>query len=134
MRLRAGSAPEGDRLLLLRAREDSLRRGGRSVLAKGARPLVVKVDTGVVPSGKLTVFAASSADQITGTLEEKGHGMFTYYFLKGIGGEARDVAGRVTARGLYDYLKPRVQDEARRQNRDQEPVLRSQGDRELVRF
>ena len=108
--------------------------GGRSVLAKGARPLVLKVDTGAVASGNLTVFNASAADQITSTLEENGHGMFTYYFLKGMGGEARDASGRVTAQGLYNYLKPKVQDEARRQNRDQEPVLQGQGDRELVRF
>jgi hypothetical protein len=108
--------------------------GGRSVLARGARPLVLKVDTEPVSSEKLTVFAASSKEQITGTLEEKGHGMFTYYFLRGIGGEARDASGRVTAKGLHNYLTPRVQDEARRQNRDQEPVLHGRGDRELNRF
>jgi hypothetical protein len=108
--------------------------GGRSVLAKGTRPLVLKVDPGLITSEKLTVFAASSREQITSTLEDKGHGMFTYYFLKGIGGEARDASGRVTAGGLHNYLSPRVQDEARRQNRDQEPVLHGQGDRDLVRF
>lgn len=107
--------------------------GGRSVLAKGARPLVTKVDRAAVPS-KLLVFAAASSEQITSTLEDQGHGTFTYYFLKGFGGEAKDAAGAVTAQGLYDYLKPKVQDAARRQNRDQQPVLHAQGDRELVRF
>lgn len=108
--------------------------GGRSVLSKGARPLVTKVDTGFVPAENLTVFTASAADQITSTLEEKGHGLFTYFFLKGMEGEARDAAGRVTARSLYDYLKPRVQDEARRQNRDQEPDFQGRADREFLRF
>jgi hypothetical protein len=108
--------------------------GGRSVLAKGARPLVLKVDAAPIPSGNITAFAASAADQITSTLEDKGHGMFTYYFLKGLGGEAADASGRVTAKGLLEYLKPKVQDAARRQNRDQEPALHGQGDRELVRF
>ncbi|MEK7232730.1 MAG: caspase family protein [Elusimicrobiota bacterium] len=107
--------------------------GGRSVLAKGARPLVMKVDTATVPQ-KLTVFAAASGDQITSTLEDQGHGTFTYYFLKGLSGGAKDDSGAVTARALYDYLKPKIQDAARRQNRDQEPVLHGQGDRELVRF
>lgn len=107
--------------------------GGRSVLAKGARPLVMKVDTATVPNN-LTVFAAASADQITSTLEDQGHGAFTYYFLKGLSGGAKDGSGTVTAKGLYNYLKPKVQDEARRQNRDQTPVLHSQGDQELVRF
>ena len=70
----------------------------------------------------------------TNTLEDQGHGTFTYYFLKGLSGDAKDASGRVTTEALYDYLKPKVQDAARRQNRDQEPVLHGQGDRELVRF
>ncbi|MFA6315910.1 MAG: ankyrin repeat domain-containing protein [Elusimicrobiota bacterium] len=107
--------------------------GGRSVLAKGARPLVMKTDAAEAPQN-LTVFAAASGDQITSTLEDQGHGTFTYYFLKGLSGEAKDASGRVGTQALYDYLKPKVQDAARRQNRDQEPVLRSQGDRELIRF
>ncbi|MBI5883624.1 MAG: ankyrin repeat domain-containing protein [Elusimicrobia bacterium] len=107
--------------------------GGRSVLAKGARPLVTKVEAAAVPRD-LTVFAAASGDQITSTLEDQGHGTFTYYFLKGLSGGAKDAKGAVTAQGLYDYLKPKVQDAARRQNRDQVPVLHAQGDRELVRF
>jgi hypothetical protein len=107
--------------------------GGRSVLAKGARPLVTKVETLAVPRN-LTVFAAASGDQITSTLEDQGHGTFTYYFLKGWSGGAKDASGRVTTKALYDYLKPKVQDAARRQNRDQEPVLHGSRDRELIRF
>ncbi|MFH1724991.1 MAG: ankyrin repeat domain-containing protein [Elusimicrobiota bacterium] len=102
--------------------------GGRSVLAEGARPLVLKVDTGPVPSGNITVFAASSADQITSTVEAQGHGTFTYFLLKGLSGEAKDREGRVTAKSLYDYLTPKVQDEARRQNRDQTPTLNATHD------
>ncbi|MBI5241215.1 MAG: peptidase C14, partial [Elusimicrobia bacterium] len=104
------------------------------VLAQGARPLVTQVDTAVSPGGKLTVFAASAPNEITATLEEQGHGMFTYYFLKGLGGEAKDASGTVTPRGLYDYLKPKVQDAASRQNRDQTPVLEGAVDGEIVRF
>jgi hypothetical protein len=109
--------------------------GGRSVLAQGARPLVSKVDTAAPSGGKLTIFAAASANGITTTLEDQGHGIFTYYFLKGLGGEAKDDSGVISARGLYDYLKPKVQDAASRQNRDQTPVLEGAGqDSELVRF
>ena len=97
--------------------------GGRSVLAKGARPLVNKVDTGADKLGKLVVFSAAAADEITGTDESQGHGLFTYYFLKGMAGAAKGGRGEVTAKGLYDYLAPNVQDAARRQNRDQTPQL-----------
>ena len=95
--------------------------GGRSVLAKGARPLVLEVDT-TAPPGRLEIFAAASASQITSTLEDQGHGTFTYYFLKGLSGND----GSLTAQGLFNYLKPKVQDAARRQNREQTPSLQGQ--------
>ena len=97
--------------------------GGRSVLAQGARPLVLMLSTGTVPSERLAVFTASEAGQITSVMEDEGHGTFTYYFLKGLDGAAQDPAGAVSAKGLFDYLKPKVQDEARRQNREQTPTF-----------
>lgn len=97
--------------------------GGRSVLAKGARPLVVKVDDAVPASDRLTVLAAASGSEITGSLDGQAHGLFTYYFLKGLSGDAKNAAGTVTPKSLYEYLKPRVQDEARRQNREQTPTF-----------
>jgi hypothetical protein len=93
--------------------------GGRSVLAKGARPLVTQIDAAVPASDKLVVLAASAGDEITGTLESQGHGLFTYYLLKGL----NERGGRSSARALYDFLKPKVQDAARRDGRDQTPQL-----------
>lgn len=90
--------------------------GGRSVLPQGARPLVSKIDDLRAPEG-ITVFAAASGDEITASLEEKGHGLFTYFFLKGLS------EGKRSTRELYDYLKPHVKDEALRQNREQTPVF-----------
>jgi hypothetical protein len=99
--------------------------GGRSVLAKGARPLVTKLETSVPQDSKLVVFTASQADQISGTLEDQGHGAFTYYFLKGLNGEASagDSAGHVTVGSLYLYLAKRVNAAAHRQEREQNPQL-----------
>lgn len=97
--------------------------GGRSVLAKGARPLVTKVDLGAKPVENMTTLTAASADQITATLDSEGHGLFTYYLLEGLNGAAADAAGKITATGLFGYLRPKVQDEARLQNREQTPSL-----------
>lgn len=94
--------------------------GGRSVLASGARPLVSKVETGAVPA-KITVLAASASNEISGSLDDKGHGAFTYFLLQGLD------AGKTTPKSLVDYLTPRVQDEARRLNRDQTPQLQGDG-------
>ena len=60
--------------------------GGRSVLAKGARPLVMTMEKSVVPSN-VAVLSAASGEQISSTYEEKGHGLFTYFMLKGIKSE-----------------------------------------------
>lgn len=97
--------------------------GGRSVLPKGARPLVLKTDAGTEAPDGLTVFSAAAADEISGADENQGHGLFTYHFLKGLAGEAAGGDGRVSAQGLYEYLSPRVRDAARRENRDQSPAL-----------
>ncbi len=90
--------------------------GGRSVLAEGARPLVSKA-ADVKAGERVTVLAAASGDEITGSLKDQGHGMFTYFLLKGL------AAGKTSARELMDYVTPNVQDEARRQNRQQTPAL-----------
>lgn len=97
--------------------------GGRSVLAKGTRPLVTKVDMGMAQEGKVVVLAASAADEITGTDENEGHGLFTYYLLKGLNARSGDI----TVKGLHDFITPKVQDAARRDNRDQTPQLLPQG-------
>ena len=107
--------------------------GGRSVLAKGTRPLVGKVDLAVQAEGKISVISASAGDQISGANEEAGYGLFTYNLLQGLNGGAKDAQGQVTLKSLYGYLKPRVQDDARRGNRDQTPQLQGGGEDIILR-
>lgn len=95
--------------------------GGRSVIAQGTRPLVGKVDVGVGPSDKLMVLAAAGADEVTGGDDNQGHGIFTYFLLKAL----NEKQGQATAKGVFDYLSPKVRDAARRQNREQTPQLMS---------
>lgn len=91
--------------------------GGRSVLAQGARPLVTMTESGVPRN--LTVMSASAGNQISNSYAEKGHGLFTYFFLKGLKEKGTDL------RAVFSYLKPQVSDVARRDyNADQEPQWR----------
>lgn len=91
--------------------------GGRSVIAKGARPLV-NVMSSMVPA-PLIVISAAAGDQISNTYQEKEHGLFTYYFLEGLASSGGDL------RASFDYLKPKVSRAARRDyNSDQEPQWR----------
>jgi len=95
--------------------------GGRSVIAQGARPLITQVDAGLPSTDKLVVLAAASGDEITGAADGQAHGLFTYYLLKGL----NEKGGSASAKSLYDFLKPKVEDAARRDNRDQTPRLLS---------
>lgn len=91
--------------------------GGRSIVAKGARPLVV-VKTSAPPD-KLTIITASAGDQISNSDAENRHGLFTYYLLRGLKEKGPDF------RAAYDYLKPEVARVARRRyNADQTPQWR----------
>jgi hypothetical protein len=99
--------------------------GGRSVIAKGARPLVMNLQNNMVLSKNMTVMSASSGDQMSSTYDEKGHGLFTYFMLKGIKNE--DVIkqdGSIKMDDLFGYLKPQVERIARKQyNNEQSPQL-----------
>lgn len=101
--------------------------GGRSVIAKGLRPLVAKVDDGAAAAGRLSALTASASDEASGAHEEAGHGLFTYELLKALGASG----GRATLRQLHESLTPRVRDAARRDNRDQTPQLLGKGEEAL---
>jgi uncharacterized lipoprotein YajG len=92
--------------------------GGRSVIEKGARPLVM-ASPAAIPTG-LTVLTASSGAQISHSYNENGHGLFTYFLLKGLKEQA---GGPIDFRKAFDYAAPQVSRLARRQyNRDQTPL------------
>jgi hypothetical protein len=98
--------------------------GGRSVIAKGSRPLVMTMETLAIPS-KIVVLSAASGDQISSTYKEKGHGLFTYFMLKGIKGEGdTNGDGKVEIGELFEYIKPNVEKIARKiYNNEQAPQL-----------
>ena len=90
--------------------------GGRSVLAKGARPLVMMTTSAVLPSN-IAVLSATQGNQISTSSPEKGHGVFTYYFLKAL------KEGKKTIAEIYEYIKPLVEDEAKQLNVQQSPSI-----------
>jgi uncharacterized caspase-like protein len=99
--------------------------GGRSVIAKGVRPLVMNLQGSLSLSRNITVLSASSGDQISATYDEKGHGLFTYFLLKGMKDE--DVIrqdGSIKMVDLFSYIKPQVERIARKKyNNEQTPQL-----------
>lgn len=99
--------------------------GGRSVIGKGMRPMVLTMENQFLAGGRTVVLAASSGSQVSSTYDQKGHGLLTYYFLKGLQGEAdKNHDGVVELSELFDYVRPQVERTARRDfNNDQTPQL-----------
>ena len=98
--------------------------GGRSVIASGARPLVMNLKAASIPKN-ITVLSASSGEQISMSYDENSHGLFTYFLLKGI--KNKDVVqqdGSLDVTTLFEYMKPQVQSISRRKyNNEQTPQL-----------
>ena len=108
--------------------------GGRSVIAEGTRPLVMNPEQTPAPAKNMIVITAASGEEISSTYEEKGHGLFTYYFLKGLKGEAEfEKSGGITVRNLYEYVKSNVPRIARRlYNHEQTPQLIAPKEKETM--
>jgi uncharacterized caspase-like protein len=90
--------------------------GGRSVLARGARPLVMNTKTLTIPPN-MAVFSATQGMQISTSSTERGHGIFTYYFLKAIKDGKKNIVD------IHASIKPLVEDEAKAINVQQSPSL-----------
>jgi hypothetical protein len=101
--------------------------GGRSVLTKGARPLVMLVETGTL-AGNIAVLSAAQGAQISMSSPEKGHGIFTYHFLGAL------VEGKKGLADIYYYMKPLVEDDAKALNVRQSPSIRPEPEKIRGRF
>jgi uncharacterized caspase-like protein len=101
-------------------------------LVADARPALVELKTTTTPPN-VSVLAAGDGEQVSSSFTPKKHGLFTYFLLKGLGGEAdADRDNRLTLDELHRYVTPLVRREARRLNREQTPTL--QGDGAAVLF
>ena len=104
------------------------------MLIANARPIVVKPIAAEVPPN-ITVISGASGSQISGAIEDKEHGLFTYYILKGLGGGAdvnQDKSINISE--LNDFVSQKVKEQAALEGREQEPELQGDASRVLVRF
>ena len=101
--------------------------GGRSVLAKGARPLVMTAETPVV-GANMVILSAAEGSQISTSSTDKGHGLFTYYVLKAL----QD--GKKSISDIYEFIRPQVEDDAKALNVRQTPQIVPKGERLHQKF
>ncbi|MCS7250682.1 MAG: caspase family protein, partial [candidate division WOR-3 bacterium] len=107
----------------------------KGMLIAKASPL-----TGVVIEKEIkdniNLFTSAKDDEISSWYSEKNHSLFTYYFLKGLQGEADLNKNRELTFGeLKDYITQNVSRMARKLfNRKQTPVFRGDETKVLVRY
>jgi len=107
-------------------------RTGETLLAS-ARPIsIVAKETSSFPAN-FTVISASAPDQISSSSPELRHGIFSYYLMRGMEGEADgNKDGQITVAEMQAYLAERVPRRAMGMNRTQLPQVVGDQTRVLV--
>jgi uncharacterized caspase-like protein len=75
-------------------------------LVKNVSPLLLKLESGSFPLANGVALSSSKSDQVSSWYNEKQHGLFTYFFLKGMHDRAADLNkdGQITMDEMYKYL------------------------------
>jgi hypothetical protein len=96
-----------------------------------SRPIAIRALKQSIPNN-FTVFSAAAGDQTSKPLEEAKHGMFSYFLMKGMEGDADTNAdNKITAQELHAYVKENVTQQS---SGSQTPELQGDKDRVLVQF
>jgi hypothetical protein len=106
-------------------------RSGETLLAS-ARPVQLKTENRLFPEN-FTVITASQNDQISSSNPDLQHGIFSYYLMKGMEGDAdANKDGKITLGEMQAYLVENVGRQAGMMSRKQEPQLVGDPNRVLV--
>lgn len=104
-------------------------RNGDSLVS--ARPIVLRqAETSVPPN--FNVFSAADSSQISRPLDEKKHGLFSYFLMKGLEGAANKNGDDVlTASELHDFVASKV---GRYSGLEQSPQFSGDPEKIIVRY
>jgi uncharacterized caspase-like protein len=73
------------------------------------------------------IITASGPNEVALESSELGHGVFTYFLLQGLGGQAdRNTDGLVTVSELYEYVEEQVDRKARAEGGRQRPLMKGE--------
>jgi len=102
------------------------------VLVAGIKPVFIKADDKAYPP-EFTVITASAADQFSSASPDLKHGIFSFYLMKALEGDAdENNDGRLTSGELQRYLSEMVGRQAMGLNRSQNTQLFGNADRVLM--
>ena len=103
-------------------------------LLASARPVRIVADEQDTPDN-FTIFSASQLDQISSGLKEAKHGIFSYYLMKGLEGNADANNDKDITNGeLLAYMDQNVAQKASELGRQQNPSLAGDPDKILMSY
>ncbi len=93
-------------------------------LAKKVRPALIHVKDVNLQADNIIVFSAAKSDQLSNAHPETEHGLFTYYLLRAIRGEADTNSDNwVSVKEAHDYVRNHVETVSRRIGTEQTPTI-----------
>ncbi|HQK46964.1 MAG TPA: caspase family protein [Syntrophorhabdaceae bacterium] len=109
---------------------------GKGLIFKNISPLVLQVKKDIKTPVNAVIMTSAAMDQVSTWYPEKRHSLFTYYFLKGIQGDAdANKDSIITVHEMKTYLNEHVPYMARRLNSiEQKPVVTGDDKAVLVRL
>ena len=82
-----------------------------------------------------TIFSASQLDQISSGIKDAQHGIFSYFLMKGLEGNADiNKDNKITNGELLSYMDDKISIQASSLGREQNPSLTGDPDKVLVQF
>jgi hypothetical protein len=105
------------------------------MLIDDSRPIRIAADDDNNIPSNFNIFSAAKSDQISSSIPEIKHGIFSYYLMKGLEGKS-DVNNdhKITNQELIDYLNSNTRRVAAKVGRKQNPVLTGDPDQVLMKY
>jgi hypothetical protein len=103
----------------------------KDALIASARPIRIVNKTEALPPN-VSILAASANDQVSSSLPQLRHGLFSYHLMKGMEGGAAENAGSITLGDLSRYIENHVPVSAAKLGRSQSPQLIGDGSLRIV--
>ncbi|HEX37722.1 MAG TPA: caspase family protein [Candidatus Cloacimonetes bacterium] len=108
----------------------------KGMLIEDISPVFIDVKNPVIASKNTTVFTSATGEQVSSWYRDKKHSLFSYYFMKGLQGNAdKNKDNRLTVSELQVYIDDNVPYWARREkNLEQTPQVIGDKDRIIVEY
>lgn len=113
--------------------------GDGTMIIRNASPALLKIKKTTLVDDRTVLFQSSKNNQVSNWYPEKKHGMFTYFFLKGMRGDAdKNKDGVITVEELSNYVNDTSDGlpyySNRKFQRPQEAVIQGKPNVEIIRY